>query len=115
MNVMTEQRRCQKLFETSSNIETVIRYLRKSGYHQIDCIKIVRSILNTDLAEAKKLVHFSETWSDARDATDILHNTIETGIKERRDIVVRKDNKGGRVCRDKPVWGRGWICLTKTN
>lgn len=79
---MSEIEECKDIFEEHKDIEQVINYLRKHQYHKIDCIKIVREILNIDLASAKKIVHISKTWSDTREASETLQEDIINTFKK---------------------------------
>jgi hypothetical protein len=52
--------------------------LRRNGASIFDCIVSVRSLQHCTIADAKRLVESSTTWSDHRNATEnLLHELSE--------------------------------------
>jgi ribosomal protein L7/L12 len=69
-------------FEAGESVESVIRFLRQEGLWLPKSIKAVRRIAGVSLAEAKELVHFSETWADQRASSDALHKELREALGE---------------------------------
>ena len=57
--------------------DIALRRLRRDGFSPIDAVKITRAVLGVDLDEAKRIVHTSDAWSDAREGFDELHDAAE--------------------------------------
>jgi ribosomal protein L7/L12 len=58
--------------------EAILSFLREGGCSILESIKIIRELKGGSLAEAKRVVHLSQTWADARQAYDQLHDSLET-------------------------------------
>jgi ribosomal protein L7/L12 len=71
----------REMLDGKQEIELVIRFLRDSGLSQIECVKAVKAIRRTSLADAKGIVHFSETWSDMRLGQEQLHEQLANEIE----------------------------------
>lgn len=54
--------------------EQVLTQLRADGFSPIESIKVTRAVLHVSLGEAKRIVHESYTWSDARVDFELLHD-----------------------------------------
>ena len=57
--------------------DNALRRLRRDGFSPIDTVKITRAVLGVELDEAKRIVHASEAWADAREGFDELHDVAE--------------------------------------
>lgn len=73
------------LYSEGKSMDSVLMDLRADEFSVIDCIKAVRELQPCSLAEAKQIVHFSEAWSDLRDAHDALHLELEQQAKKELD------------------------------
>lgn len=62
--------------ERGDELESVLDFLREAGFSLIDTIKAVMSLKSYPLAQAKELVHFSDTWADTREEHEELHERI---------------------------------------
>ena len=62
--------------------EQVIAQMRVSGLSIVDSMKLFQELYGVSHAEAKTKVHFSATWSDRRDAHELLHDTALQAIHE---------------------------------
>lgn len=51
---------------------------RADGLTPVESIKVTRAVLHVDLGEAKRIVHESPAWSDARDDFEHLHDAAES-------------------------------------
>jgi hypothetical protein len=47
-----------------SDIESVLRFLKISGFSPIDSIRALMELTGWTLAEATRKVHFSEAWKE---------------------------------------------------
>jgi hypothetical protein len=61
--------------------EEILAYLRSNGASILESMRILKNVLGLSLAEAKQIVHFSETWSDMRDEHDRIHDVLEDVVK----------------------------------
>ncbi len=62
--------------------EQVLAQLRAEGFSPIESIKVTRAVLHVSLGEAKRIVHQSRAWEDARDGFDQLHDVAEAAAAE---------------------------------
>jgi len=46
------------------------------GFSPIESIKVTRAVLHVSLGEAKRLVHTSRAWSDAREEFEDLQAAV---------------------------------------
>lgn len=63
---------------------TVLEQLRKEGFSQAQSVKATVERLGVPLAEAKKIVHLSETWADVRSDNDSFHRELDEAARTRR-------------------------------
>lgn len=63
---------------------TVLEALREEGYSQTQSIKATVDRLGVSSAEAKKIVHLSETWADGRSDNDSFHRELDEAARTRR-------------------------------
>jgi ribosomal protein L7/L12 len=68
-------------FRASGAIEPAIRHMRESGLNPLDCMKAVMSIQGVGLGEAKRIVHFSDTWSDIRADQEELQRVLAEEVE----------------------------------
>ena len=66
------------LYETGTDIETILMELRKVGCSPIQSMWVICQIQQISLEEAKRTVHFSKAWADMRDE----HNKLHAGLEE---------------------------------
>lgn len=71
--------------------EEVLRFFRENGATPIESIKLLRALDGIDLGEAKKAVHFSETWKDFREGSELLHEEAEKAAIELGDEPQRRE------------------------
>lgn len=55
---------------SGKDTEAILTFLRKIGCSKIDSIRLLIPLRDLSLAEAKQIVHFSETWKDTRQADE---------------------------------------------
>ena len=58
------------LWDDGDRWDVILARLRAEGFSKIDCIKATVELLRLPLAEAKRIVHDSETWVDVRQRDD---------------------------------------------
>ncbi len=63
-------------FAEQEEWDHVLAQLRADGFSPIESIKVTRAVLHVSLGEAKRIVHESRAWSDARDEFDTLHKSV---------------------------------------
>jgi hypothetical protein len=74
----------QKLADGKTT-DDALTELRTSGASIMECIFAVRSFRGCDLAEAKKLVHFSSAWADMREHHEKFHAECEAALNQIAD------------------------------
>ncbi len=60
----------------------VLAQLRTDGFSPVESIKVTRAVLHVSLGEAKRIVHFSEAWADAREGFEELHEVAEAVVAD---------------------------------
>jgi hypothetical protein len=68
---------CRRRHDAGNSIEDLIKYLRDEGCSKIDSMSILISGCGIGLGEAKRVIHFSPTWSDRKETDDAFHATVE--------------------------------------
>lgn len=66
----------------SADWERVLAQLRADGFSPIASIKVTRAVLHIPLGEAKRIVHESAAWADARAAFDEMHDVVVSATAE---------------------------------
>jgi ribosomal protein L7/L12 len=61
--------------------ERVLAQLRADGFSPIESIKVTRAVLRVSLGDAKRIVHLSNAWADARGGFDQLHETVASSLE----------------------------------
>jgi hypothetical protein len=76
-----------KLFEESEKLqklggttEDILGLYRRSGLSILESMQFLTKLTNVSLAEAKRIVHFSETWSDIRADHDRFDSAVEDAV-----------------------------------
>lgn len=62
--------------------EQVLAQLRAEGFSPVESIKVTRAVLHVSLGEAKRIVHQSKAWEDAREGFDQLHDAAEAAAAD---------------------------------
>jgi hypothetical protein len=65
------------LLLNGATVEQVLRYCRDQGLSIIESMQLLKRLLNIPLDEAKRIAHWSETWSDLRSSHDNFHDAAE--------------------------------------
>jgi hypothetical protein len=80
LNPEEARRICSPILEKEGP-EAVLRWLRQAGATPIQSIRTLTE-LGLSLAEAKRTLHFSATWSDIRDSSEKLQEEAERAARE---------------------------------
>ena len=72
----------RRLLESGASNEDVLGLLRREGCEIITSIRILAAAAGMNTNDAKRIVHFSKSWADRRDANDRLHRAIDEVIDE---------------------------------
>lgn len=73
------------ILERGGDLEAALSFMRSRGLSIIQCIKVVRKLLDVDLREAKDLVHFSQAFAVQRPAYDVFHRELDEALAELAD------------------------------
>jgi hypothetical protein len=68
---------------TERDWDHVLAQLRADGFSPVEAIKITRVVRQVSLADAKRIVHESSAWADAREQFDALHDVALAAVDER--------------------------------
>ena len=74
--------RCKKKYNEDSDIEVVLKFLRNSGASKTESLYIIKRIKKISGGDAKRIVHFSETWSDLLKEDTAFHEALEKQLDE---------------------------------
>lgn len=70
---------CSKMLQGGASQYEVIAFLRDNGASILESISILTRTANISLAEAKKTVHFSQTWTDVRESAEQMWDETLNG------------------------------------
>lgn len=73
--------RAGELWTQGARWDAILAALRTEGYSKVDCIKATVTMLRLPLADAKRVVHESETWRDVRGADDTWHDALADELR----------------------------------
>jgi ribosomal protein L7/L12 len=62
--------------------EDILRKLRDDGANKLESMRVLARLEGLDLGEAKKIVHFSETWKDVQQSDEQLIEDFERVARE---------------------------------
>ncbi len=63
-------------------MDGILEHLRSQGASKIDTIVVLRCSTAMGLEEAKRIVHFSSAWKDAKERDERMWDELEAGLKE---------------------------------
>ena len=69
------------LLNSNEGVQGAISFLRQQGESKIGTMRILVAVGQLTLAQAKTLVHRSETWRDQREADETLHESLEDALQ----------------------------------
>ncbi|HSS77204.1 MAG TPA: hypothetical protein VLV54_10715 [Thermoanaerobaculia bacterium] len=72
----------RRLIGEGISTEDMLQFFRSNGATLSDSIRLVKLAKGVDLAEAKRIVHFSDTWKDFREDSEKLHDLAERVARE---------------------------------
>ena len=72
------------LYETGTDIETILMELRKVGCSPIQSMWVICQIQQISLEDAKRTVHFSKAWADMRDEHNRFQASLEKSLSHIR-------------------------------
>ena len=68
--------RAASLWDDGARWDAILATLRVEGFTRVDCIKATVELLRLPLADAKRVVHDSQTWADTRGRDDEWHDSL---------------------------------------
>jgi len=77
MNIPEIQSQCEQLVKRGEDQEKVIAFMRSHGCPKALSINIIAKIYGKDRIEAKKDVHYSETWADTKQSDEEWQDSLE--------------------------------------
>lgn len=82
MNVNLDQlqKEASELLKSGKQSEDILRFLRERGCSKTLTIVVLPSIFGCDSREAKRIVHFSETWADTKESDEQFHENVERAV-----------------------------------
>lgn len=70
--------------QAGAALESILSELREIGADKIDSIKIVKSLMDVSMAQAKHLVDCSETWDDRFEHDRAFQASVRIAAEELR-------------------------------
>jgi ribosomal protein L7/L12 len=84
------------LWQTRDGMQGFLRELRNRGAFQVESIKAICQLADVPLGEAKKIVHYSEVWADARSVSEELHEAAFEALDQlQNENVVERERVAG--------------------
>jgi ribosomal protein L7/L12 len=71
----------KEMLQNGQEREAILTYIRHSGGSKIDAIRLLVVLQDLSLPEAKRVVHFSDAWSDTRERDEEFHDQLERVAK----------------------------------
>jgi hypothetical protein len=68
--------RATDLWSAGDRWDEVLRRLRADGFTKNDAIRASVDVLHLSMGDAKRLVHGSDAWLDAKDRDERLHEAL---------------------------------------
>ncbi len=68
--------RAASLWDDRARWDAILATLRAEGFTKVDYIKATVELLRLPLADAKRVVHDSQTWADVRGRDDEWHDIL---------------------------------------
>jgi hypothetical protein len=72
----------RSLMKAGADVELILLFLRDRGVNQIGSISTLQVLMGMPHAEAKRLICFSEAWSDHFDSVQDLHDKARKALLE---------------------------------
>jgi hypothetical protein len=66
--------------ECPGDIGEAVGFLRGRGLSKVQSIAVIADRFGLPLDEAKRIVHFSDVWSDVRDRDEQLHDGLHATL-----------------------------------
>lgn len=66
----------QNMISEGRSVEEVLSRLRRDGHSRIESIKVLMTLQDCSLTEAKRAVHASDTWKNAREDAEAVHESL---------------------------------------
>jgi hypothetical protein len=73
--------RATELWSNGVERDEILRTLRADGFSKCDAIGMSVEVLRLPLGEAKRLVHVSAAWLDARERDERLHDALARDLQ----------------------------------
>ena len=68
--------RAASLWDEGAHWDAILPTLRAEGFTKVDCIKATVELLRLPLADAKRVVHDTQTWADVRGRDDEWQDSL---------------------------------------
>jgi hypothetical protein len=68
---------CREKLAGGATLEEVIQILRERGFSKVQSIKALVDLGQTEMSEAKRIVHSSPTWADVRERDEDFQRRLE--------------------------------------
>jgi hypothetical protein len=79
----------QRLKGKGLPMEGILRFFRANEASITESMRLLTRLENISLGEAKRIVHFSETWTDFRAGSEELHERAEKAARELEEETAR--------------------------
>ena len=72
-------------FPEQAEVEEIVRFMRDQNLSKSESLLTLKRLLSVSGIEAKKIVHFSETWEAEKEGDDAFHDKIEEVMNEEEE------------------------------
>jgi hypothetical protein len=79
-------RRASDLLADLGLWDTVLEQLREEGFSPVQAINATIDRLGVPVADAKRIVHLSAAWADARAENDSFHEALDQAASSDRSV-----------------------------
>lgn len=76
----------QNMISEGRDVEEVLSRLRRDGYSRVESIKVLMTLQDCSLAEAKRAVHTSDVWKNAREDAETVHESLIEHLDNESEI-----------------------------
>lgn len=78
-------KRYENMISEGCGTEEVLSRLRRDGHSRIESIKILMTLQDCSLGEAKRVVHTSDVWKDARENAENVQESMIENLDDESD------------------------------
>lgn len=74
---------CREKLTRGASVEEVLQTLRVGGFSKVRSMKALVDLQQANVDEAKRIVHYSQTWADRRESDEEFHRSLDELLERR--------------------------------